>query len=51
MIDLSDRLISRYYEVTPTLVWSKVRRDLLAIESQITHALEEETSEEEAANG
>ena len=46
VIDLSDWLISRYYEVTPALVWSKVRRDLPTIEPQITRALEEETRRE-----
>lgn len=51
MIERSDWLISRYYEVTPALVWSKVRRDLLAIAPKISRVLEEETRREEAANG
>lgn len=49
-IDLSDWLISRYYEVTPNIVWRKVKQDLPAIEPHIAHAIEEETRRE-STNG
>lgn len=51
MTKLSVWLIHQYYEIPPEVVWNETKQVLPAIESEISRALEEETSREEAANG